>query len=470
MAETHFEARGETTRGVAHAGAFKLRGLRWWIVSLIFLATLINYIDRLTISVLAPVITRDLNLSNTEFGGVVTWFLLAYTISQSLSGKLYDRVGTRLGFTFSIITWSAAAMAHAFARGLTSLSVFRFVLGFGEAGNWPGAAKAVAEWFPVRQRAFGMAIFNSGAAIGSIVAPPLIVWLQIRYGWQTTFIVTGALGIGWLVLWLLFYQTPERHKWITAKERALILDGRHVVSAEETEATSAESQSHQVAPTGAGVEAQTALSNSDAAPRWRDLLRHRQVWAIILARFFTDPIWWLYITWLPLYLYTARGFSLKEIGLFAWAPYVAADAGSLLGGWASGYLIGRGWSVNRARKTVILAAALLMPAGILAAFAKDPFTALALIALVLFGFQIWINNVQTLPSDFFPDHAVASVAGLGGTGAGLGAMIFTLTTGWVVDHFSYVPILVAAGVLAPLGTLVLFALAGPIRRITPESA
>ena len=429
--------------GVGEAGAFKVRGLRWWIVSLIFLATLINYIDRLTISVLAPVITRDLGLSNTEFGGVVTWFLLAYTISQSVSGKLYDRIGTRLGFTFSIVTWSAAAAAHAFARGLMSLSALRFVLGFGEAGNWPGAAKAVAEWFPVRQRALGMAIFNSGAAIGSIVAPPLIIWLQLRYGWQTTFLVTGALGFFWLALWLVFYQPPDRHRWITAEERALI-----------REAPEAEG----------GAEAATTVE-SQATPRWRDLLRHKQVWAIVLARFFTDPVWWLYITWLPLYLYSARGFSLKEIGLFAWVPYVAADAGSLLGGWSSGYLISRGWSVDRARKVVIAAAALLMPAGILAAFAENPFVALALIALVLFGFQVWINNVQTLPSDFFPDRAVGSVAGLGGTGAGIGAMLFTLGTGWVVDHFSYVPVLVAAGVLAPLGTLVLFALAGPVKRV-----
>ncbi|HEX8146109.1 MAG TPA: MFS transporter [Pyrinomonadaceae bacterium] len=439
MVETRVRAR------VGEAGAFKVRGLRWWIVSLIFLATLINYVDRLTISVLAPVITRELGLSNTEFGGVVTWFLLAYTISQGVSGKLYDRVGTRLGFTFSIVTWSAAAAAHAFARGLASLSALRFVLGFGEAGNWPGAAKAVAEWFPVRQRAFGMALFNSGAAIGSIVAPPLIIWLQLRYGWQTTFLVTGALGFVWLALWLVFYETPDRHRWITDEERALIKEAPEVE--------------------GGAEEAKAATAESDAAPRWRELLRHRQVWAIVVARFFTDPVWWLYITWLPLYLSRARGFSLKEIGMFAWVPYVAADAGSLLGGWASGYLISRGWSVDRARKTVIAVAGLLMPAGIFAAFAESPFVALALIALVLFGFQVWINNVQTLPSDFFPRRAVGSVAGLGGTGAGVGAMLFTLGTGWVVDHFSYVPVLVAAGLLAPLGTLVLFALAGPVKRV-----
>ena len=416
---------------------FKIRGLRWWIIGLVFLATLINYIDRLTISVLAPVITRDLGLTNTEFGGIVTWFLLAYTISQGLSGKLYDRIVTRLGFVLSISVWSVAAIAHAFARGLGTLSLFRFVLGFGEAGNWPGAAKTVAEWFPTKQRAFGMAIFNSGAAIGSIVAPPLIVALQLRYGWQTTFIVTGGLGFAWLLLWLLIYQSPQQHRWITEEELRVI------------------------SPPSDGVVS--------VSPRWRDLLRYRQVWAIVLARFLTDPIWWLYITWLPKYLADARGFSLAKIGLFAWVPYVAADAGSLSGGWLSGHLIARGWSVDRARKTVILIAALLMPAGILAAFVNDPLLALALIGVVLFGFQVWINNVQTLPSDFFSDKAVASVAGLGGTGAGIGSMIFIFTTGWVVDHFSYVPVLVTAGLLAPVGTVVLFTLSGKIQELREVS-
>jgi MFS transporter, ACS family, aldohexuronate transporter len=425
------------TEATATEAGFKLRGLRWWIVGLIFLATLINYIDRLTISVLAPVITHDLHLTNTEFGGILTWFLFAYTISQGLSGKLYDRVGTKRGFVCSIILWSVAAIAHAFARGLTTLSVFRFVLGLGEAGNWPGAAKTVAEWFPIRERAFGMAIFNSGAAIGSVVAPPLIVWLSLSYGWQTTFIVTGSLGFAWLILWVLFYQSPERHKWLGEEERQLIREGQ-----------------------GARV------TEASAPPRWRELLRFRQVWAIVLARFLTDPVWWLYISWLPKYLADARGFSLVKIGLFAWVPYVAADAGSLSGGWASGYLIARGWSVDSARKVVILIAALLMPAGIFAAFARDPMVALALIGVVLFGFQVWINNVQTLPSDFFSDKAVASVAGLGGTGAGIGSMIFILSTGWVVDHFSYVPVLVVAGLLAPFGTLVLFALSGRIERIS----
>jgi len=421
------------------AAGFKLRGLRWWIVGLIFFATLINYIDRLTISVLAPVITADLHLNNTEFGGIVTWFLLAYTISQGLSGKLYDRVGTKMGFIYSIALWSVAAMSHALSRGLASLSVFRFVLGLGEAGNWPGAAKTVAEWFPIRERAFGMAIFNSGAAIGSVVAPPLIVWLSLNYGWRTTFIATGSLGFIWLIFWVLCYQTPDRHKWLSDEERQMIRAGQ------QTAGTASESGSKRLG--------------------WFELLGYRQVWAIVLSRFLTDPVWWLYISWLPKYLADARGFSLVKIGLFAWVPYVAADIGSLSGGWISGYLIGRGWSVDRSRKLVILIAALLMPAGILAAFAHDAMVALALIGVVLFGFQVWINNVQTLPSDFFSDKAVASVAGLGGTGAGLGSMIFILSTGWIVDHFSYVPVLVAAGLLAPLGTVALFALSGTIERI-----
>ncbi|MBS1797114.1 MAG: MFS transporter [Acidobacteria bacterium] len=419
---------------------FKIGGLRWLIIGLVFLATLINYIDRLTVSVLAPLITKDLNLTNTEFGGIATWFLFAYTISQSLSGRLYDRVGIKKGFSISIVVWSLAAMAHRFAVGLGSLSAFRFVLGLGEAGNWPGAAKTVAVWFPARQRALGMAIFNSGAAIGSIVAPPIIVALTAYFGhWQQTFVVTGLLGFVWLALWWTIYDAPEKHKWLTAKEYAVI-----------TENAPQDSES----------------PNSERAPGWFELLGYRQTWAIVIARFLVDPIWWLYITWLPLYLSSVHGFDLKQIGLFAWVPYVAADAGSLFGGWFSGFLIGRGWSVDRARKAVVIFAAALMPAGILAAFTPDAMVCLGLIGVVLFGFQVWINNVQTLPSDFFPPGAVGSVAGLGGTGAGIGSMIFIFTTGWVVDHFSYTPILVTAGILAPVGTLVLCVLAGPIKKLS----
>jgi ACS family hexuronate transporter-like MFS transporter len=423
------------------AGSF--RGLRWVIISLVFFATLINYIDRLTITVLSPLIVHDLHLNEIEFGSIATWFLLAYTLSQGLSGKLYDRIGIKRGFTVSILVWSLAAMGHAFVGGLRSLSALRFVLGAGEAGNWPGAAKTVAEWFPPKERAFGMAIFNSGAAIGSIIAPPVIVAITTYFGhWQPTFLVTGTLGFVWLGVWWLIYDKPEQHKWLSREELNLIKEGRDE-------------------PTAADATARVYT--------WRELLRYRQTWGIVVARFLVDPVWWLYITWLPLYLSKVYGFDLKKIGLFAWVPFVAADAGSLAGGWLSGFLIARGWSVNGARKIVIGLSSLLMPAGIFAAFAGDAMWSLAFIGVVLFGFQAWINNVQTLPSDFFPAAAVGSVAGLGGTGAGIGSMIFIFATGWVVHYFSYTPVLVAAGILAPVGTAALFLLSGKIERVEIKS-
>lgn len=415
---------------------FKMGGLRWMIIGLIFFVTLINYIDRLTISVLAPVITADLGLSNVEFGTITIWFLVAYTLSQAVSGKIYDRIGNKLGFTFSVVVWSIGAILHAFAAGIGSLSVFRFILGFGEAGNFPGAAKVSAEWFPQKERALAQGIFNSGVALGSIIAPPLIIWLQLNYGWKTTFIFTGALGFIWLIFWLILYQARALHPWLTAKEREIIEDGE--------------------------VESGVA----EPSPSYASLLKYKQTWAIVLARFLVDPVWWLYITWLPKYLYDARGFDLKQIGLFAWVPFVAAGLGSIFGGWLAKFLIGRGWSVNKARKVIIGVSCLLMPAGIIAAYTDNSMMALGLISIVLFGFQIWINNVQTLPSDFFPKSAVGSIAGLGGMGAGIGSIIFTYTTGWVVDNFSYTPILVAAGILAPIGTIVLFALAGNIGKVS----
>ncbi len=445
--------------GVA-VSARKAPGLRWLIIGLIFLATLINYIDRLTVSVLAPVITEALKLSNLEYASLGTWFLLAYTISQGVSGRLYDRIGARRGFTISITVWSLAAMAHAFARGLGSLSVFRFLLGLGEAGNWPGAAKVIAEWFPIRERAFAMGIFNSGAAIGSIVAPPIIVWLQLSYGWQATFIITGSLGLFWLALWLFCYQSPDRHRWITDQERELIADRESEISGVGSEKKDAVLRS---SPTISHTS--IPLTHSS---KWRDLLRYKQVWAIVLGRLLVDPVWWLFITWLPLFLHKAHGFDLKKIGMFAWVPFVAADAGSLMGGAMSGILIRRGWDVNRARKATIGFAALLMPAGILAVRASDPMIALALIGVTLFGFQFWINNVQTLPSDFFNDRMVASVAGLGGVGAGVGSMTFVLATGWIVDHYGYTPVFTVAGALAPVGTVLLFALAGEIRKLPSQ--
>jgi ACS family hexuronate transporter-like MFS transporter len=417
----------------------KIKGLRWLMVGLIFLVTVINYIDRQTVSVLKTSISQDLGLSNADYAAIQNSFLLFYGISQMVSGRLYDVIGTRLGFVFSIVVWSGAAAAHAAARTASSFGVFRAALGFGEAGNWPGAAKVVGEWFPVRERAFGMGIFNTGAAVGGALSPPIIAWLATVYGWRATFIVTGALGFIWLALWLVLFRAPGRHPWITEAERAHILDG-----------------------------ATGTTSGPAWRPRWLQLLTYRQTWAVVMGRFITDPIWWLYIFWLPSYLQEARGFSLRQVGQSAWVPFLAAGIGALGGGYASGALISRGWTVNRARKAVMIFGALLTSAGILAMRASDPYVALGWMAVVLFGFQVWINNLQTLPSDFFPNTAVGSVFGLGGAAAALASILFTWGTGQVVDAFGYTPVFVVAGLLGPLGLVVTLWLAGRIDRVAIE--
>jgi ACS family hexuronate transporter-like MFS transporter len=417
--------------------------LRFVVIGLVFLATVINYVDRQTVSVLKKAITDDLGLGNPEYAAIQNAFLVAYAISQMVSGRLYDAVGTRMGFTISIVVWSVAAAAHAFARSAASFASFRFVLGLGEAGNWPGAAKAIAEWFPPKERALAMGIFNTGAAVGGALSPPLIAWLATAWGWRPTFVITGALGFLWLLLWLAVYRRPQEHPWLSAAERDYILEG---------------------------AKASAGPAGAEWRPGFVELFRYRQVWAIVAARFLTDPIWWLYVFWLPSYFQEARGFSLAEVGWSAWFPFLAGGLGALTGGWASGRLISRGMSIDRARKTVMAMGALLVPAGILAVRADSPYTALAWMGVVLFGFQVWISNVLTLPSDFFPKSAVASVAGLGGTAAAVASVLYNWNTGRVVDLLGYTPVFVAAGLLGPLGLGALLLLAGRIEPVRPEPA
>jgi ACS family hexuronate transporter-like MFS transporter len=414
----------------------KIPGLRWYIAITLFLATIICYIDRLTISILAPVIKSDLHLNNLEYAAVSTWFLISYSVFQTIFGGIYDRLGTRRVFSAAIVLWSISAMLHAVAGGFRGFAAYRFLLGVGEAGNWPGSIKTVAEWFPAQQRAFGLSIVNTGAALGSVIAPPLVVWLQISYGWKTAFLVTGALGFVWLILWLLIYREPAKQGWLTESEREFI-------------------------QADSDIAAQTGEMTHKKS--WGDLLKSRKVWGIVLARFLGDLIWWLYLIWLPSYLYEARGFSLKEIGTFAWFPFLSSGVGSLTGGWFSGFLISRGKSVDTARKTAIVIPTLLMPLGIVAIYASTAGQALVLISLVLFGFQFWVNNVQTLPSDLFSINEVGRVTGLAQSGAGIGAIALTMSIGWILDHFSYSPVLVIGGLLGPMATLSILALCGKIR-------
>jgi ACS family hexuronate transporter-like MFS transporter len=415
----------------------KIPGLRWWIVGLIFLVTCINYIDRSSVGLLVTRFGPDIHITTRQYGWVSSLLLLAYTVSQSVSGRLYDRFGARIGFSVSIIVWCAAAMAHAFITGFVSFAICSFFLGLGEAGNWPGAAKVIAEWFPQSERATGMAIFNSGASMGGVIAFPLVASvLEPRFGWRHTFLIIGSLGFLWLAAWLGIYRPLFQHPRLSREERTHIREGQPQVTVDDIEPVSL-----------------------------RALLGYRQTWGILLARFCVDPVWWLYMLWLPTYLKDVRHFSLKDVGASGWLPYLAAAAGALFGGWLAGRLIHRGLSINAARKTTITIAACMMPFGILAARTHSASTALACIAVVLFGFQMWISNVQTLPSDFFSHRSVGAVAGMGGTAAGIASLIFNLSTAPLARHFGYGFVLTIAGLLAPIGLALLFFVAGPIHRV-----
>ena len=410
------------------------------MIGMICMLTIINYIDRMTLSVLAPTIKEEFGMSNVDYSRVVTTFLIAYTLSQALSGKVLDRIGTRIGFMLFVGIWISASMMHALAGGMLALAAFRFLLGIGEAGNWPGAAKAVAEWFPVRERAFAMAIFNSGASIGAVVAPPLIVWVALHYGWRSAFFIGAILASLVMVLWFFLYRVPSEHPRLSEDERD------HIFSD------------------------QPAIAN---APRrsWASLFQYRQVRALVAARFFTDPIWWFLISWLPTYLKDARGFSMALIGLFAWIPFLWADIGNLAGGGVSSLLIKRGWSVDRARKTVMITSALLVPIGVFTVVnASSDAIAIAAVSLIAFAFQSWIVNVLTLPSDCFPRQDVGSVAGIGGMSAGIASILFTLLVGWLVDNFSYTPVYVIVGFMGPIGALLFLLIMKRIERVDAAPA
>lgn len=413
--------------------------MRWWIIGLIAVATVINYVDRTSLAVMWPSISRDTHLSKEDYANIVSAFMVCYALGQAVSGRIIDRVGTRFGFVLSVAVWSLACAGHALARSLATLSLARGILGFSEAGNWPGATKAVAEWFPRRERALAQGIFNAGASLGAVVSAPLIALLFSLFGWRATFVVVGGLGFIWLVpWWILARSGPDKHPWVSPEERAHILGGAAPASA--------------AAPTA-------------PAASLRTLFTQREAWGIVVSRFFLDPIWWLFVNWLPIYLADRFGFDVKAIGIFAWVPYVGAVIGSLSGGWMSGHLIGRGWAVEHARKRVILIGGLLtLPGFVTAAFASSPLVAVLAIAVVLCGFQVMINNVQTLPSDFFAGSSVGTIAGVGGMSAVLGVLVFSTWLVPALSRISYVPVFLMGTALVPLGITAVFMLCGKTRR------
>jgi ACS family hexuronate transporter-like MFS transporter len=401
-----------------------LRHLRWWIVWTLFGSTVINYISRQTLSVLAPVLTSELHLDHTQYAQIVSAFQIAYALTWLAGGILIDVIGTRLGLALAVVWWSLSSMLTAFANSVFSFGLFRFLLGMGEGFNWPGATKAVAEWFPARERGLAVAIFDSGSSVGAVIAPPLVAWLAATMGWRYAFVTSGLFGFLWLATWLTIYHPLTSHPRVTVEERQLIEAGR------DTATTSSRS--------GTG--------------RYLALLKQANVWGIVLGRAFSDPIWWFYVFWIPQYLSDARGFSLKQIGIFAWIPFLAADLGNFTGGFGSGFFIERGIPVIRARKLVCILSAIPMLAAIPVTHAPNAYWALALISLATWGYASWSTMALTFPSDLFPQDVVASVSGLSGFAAGVMGSLFTFAAGAIVDRYSYLPVFIAAGVIPLLAT------------------
>jgi MFS transporter, ACS family, aldohexuronate transporter len=416
-----------------------LKRLRWWIVWTLFFSTVINYINRQTLSYLWPIISQEMHFSHTDYSKIVSAFQVAYALMWLVGGALLDIIGTRLGLAVAMLWWSIAGMLTAFSNSVFSFGFFRVLLGIGEGCNWPGANKVVSEWFPARERGLGVAIFDSGSSIGGLVAALLVTWLAGHYGWRSTFVFCGLLGFGWLALWLALYRPFQLHPWLSDEERNLISSGRD-----------------------------TALASPQrGARRYLNLLKQSNVWGIVLGRSLTDPIWWFYISWIPQYFSEARGFNLRQIGFFTPAVFIAADIGNFTGGLTSGFFIKRGMPVIRARKWVCVLSSLPILAGIPAVLTHNAYAALGLISIAVWGYASWSTMGLALPSDLFPQDVVGSVTGLSGLFAsGLAGTTFTMTVGVLVDKFhSYYPSFLAAALVPLLATAsVLLLIRAPEKR------
>jgi ACS family hexuronate transporter-like MFS transporter len=416
--------------------------LRWRIGALLFLSTVINYIDRQTLSVLGPTLKNEYKWSNADFALIVISFRIAYTLGQAGAGRFLDAVGTRTGLTVTVAWYSVAAMLTSLAGGLRSFCFFRFLLGAGEAGNWPGATKAVAEWFPRRESGWAVALFDSGSSIGAAIAPLLVVGLLHAFGtWRPAFLITGSLGFLWLVVFRSLYHPPETHPRITDAERDYILSDRD--------------------------DPHTA--DDIPAPGYRELLRLPQTWGIVLGKALTDPVWFFITDWFAIYL-VSRGFSLERGLLAFWVPFVAADAGNFLGGGMSSYLIARGFSVGAARKIVIVVSGLGMST-LMASLLFSGLPALTLcFATSTCAYAALSTMVLNLPADIYRRNSVATVSGMSGAAAGIGTIAATYVTGAVADRYSFAPILVGASLVPLLAVLALVSLvrnAGSGRFVRP---
>jgi ACS family hexuronate transporter-like MFS transporter len=410
----------------------KIPKIQWVIATMLFLSTMINYVDRNAIGVVSVEIRKEFHLDETDYSHILTVFMLAYAVMYAGSGYIVDRLGTRRGFAVFISGWSIAQMLHWFAQGKWSLAGFRFLLGLTEPGNWPASAKAVAEWFPAHRRALGIGIFNAGSTAGATIAPPLVALLTAWLGWRGAFLVTGALGLVWLLAWLLIYDPPHKNKWLRPEEYSAIKDS--VQPPEETEAVR-----------GERVD-------------WKKVLSTRGCYALVIARFFTDPVLYFVIFWLPEYLRKERNFDLAMVGKYGWVPYIFGDIGYLAGGWISGKLIERGWPLPKARKTILAIGVSMMPLGILAPMVPSWQGAIAVTCFMTMGHALWISNLLTIPTDIFKGREVATASGFTGMGGAIGGAIVNLGTGDLVSHCSYSPVFWIAGLMHPLALIVVLTL------------
>jgi len=419
------------------AAPARVGGYRWTICALLFAATAINYIDRQTIGVLKPTLQAELKWSEGAYADIVFWFQCAYAIGYLAFGPIIDRIGARLGYAVAFSVWTLAHIAHGFVYTITQFALVRFTLGLGESGGFPSSLKATSEWFPQQERAFAVGVFNAGSNIGAIVTPLVVPAITLAWGWRAAFVATGVATFVWLIAWLAMYRSPSIHKKVSPAELAYIQSGESAAPATSTSVS------------------------------WLKLLRLRETWAYALGKFLTDPIWWLYLFWLPDFLSKRYNLDLKSFGPPLVAIYLLSDIGSVAGGWSSSKLMKSGRTANAARKLTMLVCALAVIPIVIAQFVSQLWLAVAIIGLATAAHQAWSANLMTLPSDMFPRVAVGSVVGIGGMAGAVGGMLMSKYNGYILDVFgSYQPIFALAGGAYIVGIVVIHALSP---RLTPVS-
>jgi ACS family hexuronate transporter-like MFS transporter len=416
---------------------FYIKGLRWWIALLLMGVTIVNYLDRTCLSVAGPTLKKQLTINEIDFSHIVMAFQITYLIMQPLSGRIIDWLNIRAGLALSIVWWSVAQMLTAFAGGWRAFAVFRALLGMGEAGTFPGAAKTVSQWFRPRERTIATGILNVGSGLGALMAPPFVVYLILKYSWQSAFVVTGAIGVLWVVLWLLLYRAPGEHPWMSPAELAYIAEGQEELVVQDE-------------PSEKGV--------------WKVVLGQRNFWGLAAARFLSEPAWQFFTYWIPLYLATERHMKLKEIAYFAWLPFLAADLGCLFGGILSPFFIKLRFSVMVARKLSASSCAVLMVFAIFIGKAPTTGWAIVFFCIGAFAHQAMSSTLLTLPADLFPKRMVATANGLSGTVGGLGGMLFTMVVGIVALKIGYAPLFVAIAFFDLIGSGILWGLLREPRR------